>query len=469
MLEMPTRDEIVSRIVFRMAGQTVPLTDFTIISTTRILMTEMIVEELLRLHAALIRANADWFLDTDSVTALDRRLADFQQTRADALSAFGKISVTVDDDTEVAAGTVVRTDPQDGSAPVRYTVDANTSPDADWGDTIGATSWHIGADKTRDLPITAVEPGPGWNVGVGMIRVPETTIQHYVQDSLTNAAPVEGGTPAATNAEFLQAFRDFLARLNRGTRPSILAALRNFSAPGSLTPRVLSAALVEWDGRTLLRPPGQTRSVSLIVYIDGGGAGRRLDGAPGDPISDQPVADEPLITAVEAFLRGDDTELTSGQVVAGVAYAVLAAKSLAIPIALDVWVDASVSTATAGALVTNAILTHFRNIPCSGRTVLGEVQGQFSLAHLNRDILNIPAVQRTVFNSPTGDRAIPVGYKAVAGKITLSVTVETLGTPPISVPKTTPAPPVTPGGGGQAPRLVPREYPGWNTRQRRPG
>ena len=309
------------------------------------------------------------------------------------------------------------TDPKDGSAPKRYRVDPNVAPDISQGDAPTSTAWHIGGGTARQLPITATEAGPNGNTGVATITVAETSIPHLITGGggLSNLAPIENGRTLATNAEFLQAFRDSLATLNRGTRPAIQAALRGFVAPGTTTPRVASSAVVEWDGNAMLRDGGRT--VGMIIYIDGG--------IPWQD-SEKEVADVGLVTAVRAFLRGNDTELTSGQCPAGVPYAVRSALSLAIPVNVQVFVDQSLSTPIATALVTNAILSHFASLPCSGRTVLGELQGQFSLNHLNRDILNIPGVLRTVFSLPTTtDRQIPVGYKATAGRLNITITVVT--------------------------------------------
>jgi hypothetical protein len=231
----------------------------------------------------------------------------------------------------------------------------------------GDGSWHIAANTTRALPIVAVETGPGSNTAAGTINTPVNPIANLV--SLTNQDAINTGEPAADNATFRQFFRDYLASLNRGTRPAILAALRSFTA--STGGRIFSATIEEWDGITQLISPVDGRRVSLIIHIDGG-----LN--PSTPEAD--TATPELVDAARRFLLGTDTEDDSGQMPAGVPWVLVAAKAFVILVGTEhatVVVDADQSLAPelAKQLVANAILTHFAKIPVSGTNLLGDAPG----------------------------------------------------------------------------------------------
>lgn len=389
-VEFATKQDIVDRIVLRLIGRSIPLTDLTDISTVRILIEEMIAEELATLNAGLARSVRRWFVQTATGADLDRRLADYGLVRPGAVAAYGQVAVAVADETLVAAGTVVRTEPSDGGTPRRYRVAANPEPA---NDEPGA-SWKV--TDSRLIDVVAVEAGSAGNVASHLIRVAENPIDNLLE--LDNPTPILNGRDGMSDEEFRQYFKNWWLSLARGTAGALLFGIQQYVDPNGR--RVHSAAIEEWGGSTLLDAGGGP--VALKVYIEEGAS----QGQPG-----LALASSALVSAVQRLVDGSDG--AGGLRAAGVPTAVVAARALSVPVAVKVDVDRAYNAQSVTAQVRERVLAHFANIPVAGQTVRGDEQGQFSFARLVNVVEDTPGVLRSQFTSPRTDIGVPTGQKIV--------------------------------------------------------
>lgn len=387
MFKVPTKREIVARTVFRAAGRNIALTDLTTISTWRILLEECIVEELLALHEGLAREHDQWFINSATGANLDRRLADFGVSRPGPFPASGTVKITAispGPTVTLPAGAVVRTAPTDGSDPKRFALRANP-------DTAGGEWSGLAVDDT--LAVVALQSGVEGNVPAGAI----TVVDGY-DVTVTNVAPFSNGRAVASDAEARDYFRDVLRALPRCTRAAIQVAILNYLDPVTLDYPVASVSFEEWNGLVLLS--GSAQALAARIYIcDGSG-----------------VADANLVAAIQTYLDGTDGE-GSGYRAAGCPMEVVSATPLPIAVACSVQVDSAYNAPTAGQQVEQAIRTYLASIPIAGVTMGGVLKGQFNFSRLFRSVMDVPGVLRVSFESPVGDRPIPVGSKAVAGTI----------------------------------------------------
>lgn len=390
-LRVPTGQEIRNRIVLRMLGMDVPLTDLTQIAAVRIFIEEAIVEEVLRLYDGLVRAQRDWFIQTAAAAALERRLADFGLTRPAAVIARGTVLITTDAVATVPAGTQLETEPTDGAAPKAYLVDANPDmPDGRWVVTTG----------TALLPIRAVVAGAVGNTPANTVTFLRTAVAHVV--AVNNPQPIFGGAEAADDDAFREYFRRYLLSLTRGTREGLRFGILGYTDAAGTRP-VHSMAILEWGGQALLADPGDT-PVALRVYIEDGTGTASLG----------------LVAAIQQLVDGTDAE-GSGLRAAGVPTEVRAAEPLPIDVDAAIDVDRTVNAATVRAQVEHVIRTFIQRLPVGGQLLSGEIQGQFILSQLNRRVMDVAGVLRAEFLLPTGDRAVPIGQKAVPGNISVTV------------------------------------------------
>lgn len=407
MITPPTQRDLEGRAFFRIAGRQVPLTDFTTIAVVRAIMGCIVHPEILSLWAGLIRSLESWYIQTATGDALKRRIADFGLTTFPGpTAAYGQLQVTVESAINLAADTIVRTDPTDGTQPRRYSVQPNPDPDA--GQNEGDGSWRINESRTVD--VLALDGGTAGNTGANTITEPETSIPNLV--SITNPSPIVNGNDELTDDAIRQYFWDWLAALSGGTRAAVLFGVLNHT--DSRGRRVASAALEEWDGTrflydTRVDPP---RAVALKVYVDE---------AVGTAEPGTATASADLVDEVQRLLDGSDTEGDPGLRGAGVPTVAIAATALAVPI--DVQVDVTADTPLMEQIILGEILHHFAVLPVSGITARGEQQGQFVLAKLNRDLLNLPNVLQAIFRTPVADVAVPTGYKVVAGTVHVTARV----------------------------------------------
>lgn len=388
-LEAVTRGEIVDRIMVRILGRDAALTDFTVISTLRIIVEEAIAEEFAALNDGLVRAQRRRFIDTAEGADLDRLLADFGLTRPAAIAAYGNCTFTVSQASVVPQGAIVRT-----TAGQQYRVLRNPIPDGA-GEPEG--DWAI--LDTREIPVEAIAAGTAGNCAAGTI-VSAQGINHIT--SVTNASPFINGRNALRDDEFRQFFKDFLVGLKRSPRGALLHHVRTFTDPLSGR-RVHSAALQEWDGTTLL--DAGARSVALKLFIDEGVA----IGAHGIG-----TADSALVAAVQRLVDGADTEEEQGYRGGGIPTAVEPARALAVPVIGTIDIDSAYNVESIKVAALDALLRFFAALPVAGTTPTGGVQGQFSRAHMIRSVLDVPGVLAAAFTQPVSDIAVPHGYKAIA-------------------------------------------------------
>lgn len=401
-LDVPTPREIESRIVLRLAGRAVPLTDLTPVSVTRMLIRSMVVEEFAALWRGLAEASREWFIDTATGDRLDRRLADFGLSRPGAVPGVGTVTVTVDDAIDLPAGTIFRTAPSDGSTPKRYRVASNTTPS---GEDLSDGSWHI--TDTREVQVEALVAGQAGNTAAGSIVEPENPVPHLT--AVTNPTPVVSGRDALGDQELREYFASWLRALSGGTRGTLLHRLDGYTDPVSGR-RVRSVALQEWGGQSLLSSGG--RSVALIVYVDEGLGG----GTPGAA-----TAHSALVAAVQRLLDGDDLASNPGIRAAGVPVAVEAARSRLVDIEIKVSVDARYDAGAVAATVRANIISYIARVPVAGVGISGELSGQLSLARLFRAVVDTPGVLQATITNPTADVPVPIGMKVLPREIALTV------------------------------------------------
>lgn len=391
----PTATEIEQRIVLRLLGGQIPLTDLTDISTLRQLVRGMIVDEYASLWRGLVESQRDWFIGTAAGAALDRRLADYGLTRPGAVDAYGSVQVTVSQASSLAAGAVFRTDPDDGSAPKRYRVREATP--LDWG--------------TNIVEVIAEASGAAGNTAGGTVTRADVSILGLV--SITNPAPIANGRDGATDDEFRLYWRNWLRSLTRGTRGALLAAVTGYTDP-TTGRRVHSAALEEWGGVGMLESNG--RAVALKLYLDEGSGAPSQGGA---------TAGAQLVSAVQRLVDGDDASETAGLRAAGVPTVVEPARALFVDVTMQLDVDGSSSVSATERAVRDQVYIHFSNIPVSGVRATGEFQGQFSLARLFAALVRVPGVVRVVLLQPSTDLPVQPGYKLVPGAVALNTRVVT--------------------------------------------
>lgn len=401
----PTARDIRNRMWVNILGQLTAITDLTPIATLRQIFESMIVE-FSSLWAGLTQADRDWYLQTaaanNSLAAIRRRLADYPiPNLPTAQAAYGNVTVTVSAATDVQPGAIVRTNPTDGSAPQRYQVQRNLSPDANQGDA-GDGTWHVTA--SRDIPVICLQAGTVGNTSADTIVVADNPITNLT--TLTNASAFTNGTDEPNASDLWAFFKSWLLALRQNSGAGVLFAVANFTdlATGR---RVHSAAIQEWDGTVLLNAAG--RPVTSIITVDEGlGAAN----------TGEPTADPSLIAAVQALLDGSDSQDNPGARDGGLPTAVVAARALVVDVAvqLDLALGTSPDVAIQQALA--AINAYFGSVPVSGTTVTGEQQGQILFDYLFRAVADVPGVLRPRFAFPTSDIAVPLGYKAVLGQLT---------------------------------------------------
>lgn len=412
---IPTRSALEARILMRLGGQLVPLTDLTPIAVLRQIVRAMIVEEIAALWAGLTQAQRAYYLQTaaadGNVSAITRRIADFGVAPPPATVASGAVTVAATAAVTLMPGasTQFLTQPADGSTPKSYQVVPNTNPDATQGDPLdGSQSWNITAGASRSIPIVATTAGAAGNTPANTIT---TLVGAATIASVTNPSPLANGSDALDATGLWQYFKDWLGALSGASRGALLGDVENFTDP--LTGRnVHSVALQEWDGTTLLRDASGNPAALLVFIDEGTGNSYGL-----------PTADSSLVRSVQALVDGLDSQTNPGVRAAGVPTGVIAASAFPIAVQVTLIVDPAYAPATVQMNAQNAILAHFVGIPVSGTTVLGTQQGQFSLARLNRDVLNIAGVLEALFITPASDIAIHTGWKAVAGAVSLGIQV----------------------------------------------
>jgi hypothetical protein len=385
----------------RVAGRNIPLTDFTAIATLRMLLEEVHIEEFTSLWRGLTEAQRDWYIQTSTGTALRRRIADFGFVPPGAQPAYGQVWVTLSEAGSVSKDTVVRTDPADGSAPQRYTVDSNPDNSTDG-------SWPTDSNNMALVHVIANAAGAAGNVGPGQIVATDSAIEFVVTDGISNPAAMVNGRDAPSDTELRELFRGYLFSLTRGTRPALLSALSTFVGPQRQ--RVHSAALEEWGGQTLL--DAADVPVALKVYVDEGYG----SGSPGDAL-----AGDTFIGKLQTFVDGDPQSDASGWRAAGIPTAVVAARAVAIAVNVNVDIDRAFSPSAVLTAVNDAVLRFFTQLSVSGIGMNGEQVGQVSLPRLVNAVDDLPGVLRSTWIAPRTDLAVPTGYKAVA--FTAGVTI----------------------------------------------
>lgn len=399
-LDVPTIREIERRIVLRLAGNAVPLTDLSAISVTRQLIQAMATPEYAALWRGLAEAHRDWFITTARGDALDRRLADFGLTRPPAVAASGFVTISTSGETIVPAGTVLSTVPGASGDAKRYQVRFNGSPiAADPGD----GGWYV--NGSRDVEVDAAIPGQAGNTPAASILIAESPITGLV--SVSNPLPLVNGVDAASDAEFRQHWLDWLQGLSGGTRGALRRHLVGWRDPVTGR-RVHSIAFDEWNGSSLLEANG--RSVALVVYVDEGTGGATPSGTTAHPS---------LVAAVQRRLDGEDSQAAPGLRSAGVPTAAVAAQARLFDASIDLDVDARYDAAFVSAAVRNAIGAYVASLPVAGSSVGGVLSGQVSLARMARVATDVEGVLRADFTNPLGDVSVPIGWRAFLRQLTI--------------------------------------------------
>lgn len=397
-LDIPSIGDLERRIVFRLAGQAVPLTDMAPMSVTRMLIRAMAIEEFMALWRGLAESQRDWFVQTARGEALDRRLADFGVSRPGSVAASGYVTVAVSAPVVIPAGTVFSTEPADGSAPVRFAARFNASPESfDPGD----GGWQVGT--TRNVEVDALVTGQVGNVAAGAVTKVETPVQGLV--SVSNPAPFVTGADPASDDEFREYWIGWLRALSGGTRGALVHHLTGWRDPVSGR-RVHSVALEEWGGTSLLDASG--RPAALRVYVDEG----LVTAEPGAA-----TASSALVAAVQAFVDGSDTQANPGIRAAGVPTVVEPASARLFDIVMELDIDARYDPAAVVSRVRTAITTFAARLPVAGLSLAGELVGQVPLARLARTATDVAGVLNADVTAPLGDIPVQVGWKAFARNI----------------------------------------------------
>ncbi len=184
---------------------------------------------------------------------LDSWMADMSLTRLPAVAASGSVTFARFTSTAPAlipAGALVRT--ADGSQTFVVTVDpANPA----W--TAASNGYTVAAGLAAlTVPIMAQTPGGAGNVQSGAITLLASAIPGV--DTVTNAAPLQNGLDAESDAALRSRFRNFVQSRSRATPLAVAYAVESIQ-------QGLTYALQENVNTT-----GATRMGSFVVTVDDG-------------------------------------------------------------------------------------------------------------------------------------------------------------------------------------------------------
>lgn len=394
-LDILTRKEIAERMILRMLGRNINVTDLTPISNARIIM-ESFADEFASLHASIAKAQNSFFINTATGADLDRRLLDYGLTRPSGDPASGVVTVIVSEDSVVPAGATFR-----NSAGVSYVVQGSSDRDD------GAWIFGSGYPLVRNIDVICTQDGIIGNTGSNTITISSTPIENLV--SIGNPNPFSNGKDTYNDDEFRKYFRDYLVGLRGGTRGAIISGILRFSqtTPGGARRIPRQVALEESDGITPL--DGESSPISLRIYISEGGA-----------VSDSPIllANNSLVAAVQRYVDGTDG--TPGLKSAGVVCRVLAAGAVPISVYLKISTDPTFNYALVESEIRARLANFFYQMPIAGINANGERDGNLNYAKLFNMINDIPGVLIADFDFPRSDIRIPVGKKAVLGNLLIS-------------------------------------------------
>lgn len=398
MLKVPSLGEISRRVVVRMRGNAIPLSDFSPASVLRILINAF-AESVLELWYAVAAIRRSYYLDTATGPDLDRRMADFGIVRSIARPAGGLVrveraTIIIGTTPFIEAGTIVRTSREPLK---RYKAARN--PASSTGE------WSLVAGP-NDISVISVEVGAAGNVGAGEIDTFDSGLPNGI-NSVSNPSAIGNGKDTATDSEARDQLRSYLRSLTRGTIPSIRHAVLTFTDAGGAVP-VHSVGIQEWNGTVRLEDPNTSRALSLIVYVDDGSG----------------TAGGVLVGQLQALLEGDPEDQTTGYVAAGTPFLVLPATPRVVNVACQIEVSPRFPAGSVRQSVVDNIRAFFSALSVAEvRQFDGRLTGQVDFGLLAKAVTDTAGVERVTFAYPTGPTQVFPGEKAVAGTVEVTATV----------------------------------------------
>lgn len=220
-----TFTDLVRGQVAAIQGAAAGLVDFTIGSVLRAIV-EAFAQVVLWLQGLILALLAATRAATSVGADLDSWMADFGLFRLPASYASGV--VTFGRFTATSPGFIpVGSEVQTADGAVRLAVVADTSNPAY---SVSQAGYVVAPGlSTFDAPVAAVLPGAGSNAAAGVVNTIVDAITGI--DTVTNAAAMEGGADAESDAVLRARFIDYLASLSRATRAAVSYAVESIQ-PG---------------------------------------------------------------------------------------------------------------------------------------------------------------------------------------------------------------------------------------------
>ena len=190
---------------------------------------------------------------TSTGADLDSWMADMSLTRLPAVAATGSVTFTRFTPTAsalVPAGALVRT--ADGSQTFAVSIDP-TNPS--W--TAASNGYTVAAGlASLTLPVLAQTPGSAGNVQSGAITLLASAIPGI--DTVTNAAPLQNGLDAESDAALRTRFQNFVQSRSRATPLAVGYAVSSIQQG------------LNYTVQENVDPTGATRMGSFVVTLDDG-------------------------------------------------------------------------------------------------------------------------------------------------------------------------------------------------------
>jgi uncharacterized phage protein gp47/JayE len=251
-LQLRTFSSLVSSAAAAVQGSAKQLLDLTTGSTLRAVL-EANASLALWLQWLILQVLQTTRASTSTGADLDSWMADFSLTRLAAVPATGVVTFARFVPTSAAlvpVGAIVRT--ADGTQ--SFTVVVNTALSA-WS--VSQNGYALAAGiSSVDVPVVAANAGSAGNVQAGAITLMASALPGV--DTVTNAAPLQGGLDAESDAALRTRFATFLATRSRATPLAVGNAITSLRQG------------LQYTIQENVAPDGSARMGCFVVTVDDG-------------------------------------------------------------------------------------------------------------------------------------------------------------------------------------------------------
>lgn len=232
-------------------------------------------------------------------------------------------------------------------------------------------------------------------------NTPENTITQLVSavpniTSITNNAPIINGDDQESDAARISRFQNYILSLSRGTIIALESAAQNVNltdANGNILEKVSQALVVEPFLTDSGKPIGQ-----IQIYVDNGSG----------------TASSTLVNQVSNVIFGyvDSNGFEHpGYLAAGVEAKVIAVTPFTVNVTCTLTLQPGANAGTVSTNAQTAMTTYIQSLTISQPVLI---------AQLTSAAINTVGVTNISFSTPSGDTAVPLGQKAVAGTFTIA-------------------------------------------------